>query len=122
MSKKPARSRHRAAPVPWAEPRPVVLDETYEREVERSTSKLERAYARAQKRVEAAEARLRKARNATQARPKAHVIASLEAVLQVRRDELEEYRRMMVSVPASAVHRGTDSYRPVPIARRDADL
>lgn len=120
MSKKLRRSRHRIAPVPWATPRPVVLSEEYEREVERSTSRLEREYARAQKRVRQAEARLAKAkltaRTAT-TKVKAHVIAELEAALQARRDELEEYRRMMVSVPASANHRGTKSYRPVPVER-----
>lgn len=115
MSKKPRKSRHRAASVPWYEPLPVTLDEAYEREVERSTSKLERAYARAQKRVEQAEARLRRARQDVQQQAKRHAIAQLELALETRRQELEEFHRMMVSVPASAAHRGRDSFRPVPI-------
>lgn len=122
MSKKPSRSRHRATPVPWATPTPVALDDDYARQVQRSTDKLERAYARAQKRVEQAEARLAKARRDEQTRRKAHVLAQLEAAVQARRDELEEYRRMMVGVPASAAHRGTKSFRPVPIARQDTPV
>lgn len=117
MSKKPRRSQHRAAPVPWAQPAPVVLDEVYQREVDRSTSKLERQYARAEKRVEQAEGRLAKARRDERTKTKARVLAELEAALQIRRDELEELRRMMVAVPASAAHRGTRSFRPVPVGR-----
>lgn len=98
-------------------PRPVVLDEGYEREVERSTSRLERQYARAEKRVRQAESRLRRAREDVRQRVKRHVIAQLEAALQARRDELEEYRQMMVGAPASAAHRGRDSFRPVPVSR-----
>lgn len=122
MSKKPRRSRHRAAPVPWAQHAPVVLDDAYEREVQRSTDKLERAYARAQKRVTQAEGRLAKAQREERTRRKAHVLAQLEAALQARRNELEEYRRMMVGVPASAAHRGTRSFRPVPVGRQDTPI
>lgn len=119
MPKPPRRSRHRSAPVPWYTPKPVVLDEAYARQVERSTSKLEREYARAAKRVERAEARLAAARQAKRGGVKAHALAELEVAVQMRRDELEEYRRMMVGVPASAAHRGTRSFRPVPVTRRD---
>lgn len=116
------RSRHRAAPVPWTVARPVVLDDAYEREVQRSTEKLERAYRRAERRAQQAEARLAKAKRDPKVSRKRHVIADLEAAVQARRDELEEYRRMMVSVPASAVHRGRDSFRPVPVTRQDSPL
>lgn len=120
MTKKPRRSRHRAAPVPWATPAPVVLDEVYQREIERSTSKLERQYARAQKRVREAETRLDRARQDTRRKVTANLLAQLEAQLQARRDELEEFRRMMIGVPASAAHRGTRSFRPVPLAHHDS--
>lgn len=120
MSSKPRRSRHRAGPVPWARVTPVVLDEEYQRQVDRSTSKLERQYVRAQKRVEQAEGRLQRAKQDTHRKVKATLLAQLEAELQARRDELEEYRRMMVGVPASAAHRGTKSFRPVPVARHDS--
>jgi DNA repair exonuclease SbcCD ATPase subunit len=121
MTKAPRRSRHRAAPVPWAAPKPAELDESYEREVQRSTEKLERLHRRALKRVEQAEARLAKAKAPAPRRPppKRHVLAELEAHLAERRAELEELRRMMVSVPASAAHRGRDSYRPVPMTWRE---
>lgn len=110
-------SRHNPRLPPWHTPRPVVLDVRYEREVQRSTEKLERAYARAEKRAQQAEQRLERAKANPRHRAKQHLIATLEAELQVRRDELEEYRRMMVAVPASAEHRGTKSYRPVPNPR-----
>lgn len=111
------RSRHNPVPPPWYRPRPVVLTAQYEREVERSTEKLEREYARAKKRVQQAEARLGKAQRDSTTKTKRHLIAELEAHLQIRRDELEEYRRMMVAVPASAEHRGVKSFRPVPHGR-----
>jgi hypothetical protein len=50
--------------------------------------------------------------------PKRHTVVELELELETRRAELEEFRRMMVNVPASAAHRGTSSYRPVPVAHR----
>lgn len=112
MSKKPRRSSHRAAPVPWAVTNPVVLDEVYQRQVDRSTSRLERQYARAEKRAQQAKVRLERARRDT--RTKKQQLAELEALVQIRLDELEEYRRMMVAVPAGATHRGTKSFRPVP--------
>lgn len=125
MSKKPTRSRHRAAPVPWAIPKPVELDESYEREVQQSTARLESRYRRALRRFEQAEARLKVARERAQRptpkrpAPKQHTLAELEALVADRRAELEEYRRMMVSVPASAVHRGREGYRPVPVTHRE---
>lgn len=119
MSKGSRKSRHRAAPVPWYVPAPAVLDERYQRQVDRSTEKLERQYAQAAKRLRQAEARLARVQ-ATSPAPKRHELARLEAVIQIRRDELEELRRMMVSVPASSTHRGTESFRPVPIARHDS--
>lgn len=108
--------------MPWARSSPAVVDDAYEREVQRSTSRLERLYARAQRRAERAEERLRKARSDGRKKVAAHVLAQLEAVVQMRRDELEEYRRMMVGVPASADHRGTRSFRPVPVVRQDSAL
>lgn len=112
MSKKPHKSRHRFAPVPWAITTPVVLDEAYQRQVDRSTSKLERQYAQAEKRARQAKARLERARRDT--RTKKQQLTELEALVQIRLDELEEYRRIMVAAPASATHRGTKSFRPVP--------
>jgi DNA repair exonuclease SbcCD ATPase subunit len=124
VSKKPQRSRHRAAPVPWSSSKPVELSESYEREVQRSTEKLERDYRRALKRVEQAEARLARAKEPAKRRPavKQHVLAQLEAEVAARREELEEFRRMMQASPASAAHRGTRSYRPVPLGRQDSQF
>lgn len=112
-----AKSRHNPIPPPWYRPRQPELSAQYQREVDRSTEKLEREFARAEKRVQQAEARLGKAKTDVRVKTKRHVIAELEAALEIRRDELEGYRRMMVAVPASAEHRGTKSYRPVPNPR-----
>jgi hypothetical protein len=107
--------QHNPNPPPWYTPRSVVLSAAYEDEVQRSTEKLERAYARAQKRVEQAEARLNQTKkHSGSGERKARRVAELQAVLDIRRAELEDYRRMMLSVPASATHRGTKSFRPVP--------
>jgi vacuolar-type H+-ATPase subunit E/Vma4 len=110
--KKRRRSRHNPCPPPWYIPRPVVIEDEYEQQIQRATAKLERAYAKAQRRAEQAEERLRRAK--VRRGIKKHVIAELQALLEVRRAELAEYERMMVASPASAVHRGIKSYRPVP--------
>lgn len=96
----------------WQRPSAAV-DDAYEAEVQRSTAKGERLYRLAQKRLAAAEARL--ARAQAQPRIKKHVLAELAATVEIRRAELDELRRMMTSSPASAQHRGHDSYRPVPV-------
>ena len=95
----------------WQRPSAVV-DAAYQAEVDRCTQKAERQYRQAQKRLEQAEARLCRAQ--AQARTKKRVMAELVALVELRRAELEEYRRLMVSVAASAQHRGTKSFRPVP--------
>jgi hypothetical protein len=41
-------------------------------------------------------------------------IAELWAAVELRREELEEYKRMALASPASAEHRGKKSFRPVP--------
>ena len=46
-----------------------------------------------------------------------NVTAELAELLEMRREELRELEAMMHSVPASAAHRGTKSYRPVPSDR-----
>lgn len=116
MSRRPRRSRHRAAPVPWYTPAPVVLDEAYEREVEASTEKLQRLFARAERRALRAESRLKKAQQDEHQKTKRHVLDQLELALQARREELERYRRMMIAIPASTAHRNRGTgVRPVPI-------
>lgn len=95
------------------DPPSAVVSDEYEAEVQRSTQRNERLYIQAQKRLEQAEARLAKARSATKSKNRKKQIADLEALVELRRNELEEYRRMMVAVAASAEHRGTRSFRPV---------
>ena len=112
------RRRHNPHRPPWHVSRPVVLDEDYQREVDRCTEKLERQYARAQKRVEQAERHLKAAHTAKKRRPNKQTLAALQAVVDARRAELEDYRRMMESTAAPAQNRGQNSFRPVPITHQ----
>lgn len=98
------------------------LDPDYEREVEEATTKLEVAYAKAERRVEAAKKRMEKAarKMETLKVKKARVVATKEhgialAEYEDRLRELEEIRQLMTSSPAGSQHRGTKSFRPVPL-------
>src|SRR5258708_2213239 len=95
----------------WQRPSAVV-DPAYQLEVDPSTEKAERQYRLAQKRLEQAQSRLCRAQAHT--RMKKRVMAELVALVELRRAELEQYRQLMVSVAASAQHRGVKSFRPVP--------
>lgn len=87
-------------------------DAEYEAEVQASTDRGERQYRRLAERLARAEARLAKA-STTRKTPRRR-LADLVAVVELRRAELEDYRRMMTGSPASAQHRGPRGYRPVP--------
>lgn len=107
---------HRNPTASWFRvPESADVDPTYEAEVQRSTQHGEREYRRRQGRLARAEARLTAAR--AEARPRQKHLATLVALVELRRAELEEYRRMMVATAASAAHRGVKSFRPVPPAR-----
>jgi hypothetical protein len=109
---------HRGPAANWFQvPESDAVDPAYEAEVQRSTQRSEREYRQRQERLARAEAKLAAAR--TEARAKKNrvskkYLAELEALVSLRREELEEYQRMMLSVPASAAHRGVKSFRPVP--------
>lgn len=107
---------HRSPGLNWfAVPESDATDNAYEAEVQRSTDAGEREHKRLQHRLERAESRLAAAR--AERAPKRHHLAELQAVVELRREELDEYRRLMVAVPASAEHRGTASFRPVPVTK-----
>lgn len=87
----------------------------YQAEVDHDTAKLERAYRAAERRLAAAESRLRKVQQDERPNKKTgRAVAVAWELVQLRREELEQYRRAMVAVPASLQHRGTEGYRPVP--------
>jgi hypothetical protein len=97
------------------------LDPDYERQVNRSTRKLEVQYARAQRRVEAVEKRALKAQvrsetlKAKKERDKAKKeYKDLILELEARRLELMELERMMTYSPAGSQNRGKESFKPVP--------
>jgi DNA repair exonuclease SbcCD ATPase subunit len=117
VSKRPNRSRHRPGPPPWVAPAPVEVDEDYERQVEESTRRLQQQYHEAQRRARRAEQRLSEAQ-AKRQRPSKAILTRLETELQLRREELAEYERMMQSTAASSVHRGVRSFQPVPHTQR----
>lgn len=97
---------------PFYFPPSAVVDPGYEAEVHASTERSEAEYARRARRLARAEAKLANARAVTTPRRR---LAELTAAVELRRAELDDYRRVMVGVPASAEHRGTRSYRPVPV-------
>lgn len=101
----------------WERPTALV-DDAYETQVQRSTDKAERQYAAAQRRLARAEERLTKAVSSKKTANRKRVIAELTAAVELRREELENYRRLMTGVAASAQHRGTRSYRPVPAPKQ----
>lgn len=98
------------------EPKPVVIDEAYQREVDRSTEKLQRRYERAKKAAEAA--RFRRDRVALivgSNKLRAQRLADAEAALIARLDELEAIERLMKANPgASLTHRGREGWTKVP--------
>jgi hypothetical protein len=97
------------------------LDPDYEREVERSTVKLEVAYAKAQRRLEAVQKRKERAEQKllTLKTKKSRVATEKElkkllAEFIVREEELKTIEEMMTYTPSSSKNRGTKSFRPVP--------
>lgn len=106
--------KHRVPVALLATSDPITAD--YQAELDRAAAKAEAAYNRAVKRLEAAELRLAKAQR-KQAAPRQHKrqIAELEAMVELRRQELLDLHRTMVASPASSMHRGTDGgHRHVP--------
>lgn len=97
------------------------LDPAYEAEVERMTVSREVAWAAAERKLAAAERKAEKltrvAESATgkKKRLTKKELAAAWAMVELRRNELEDLARGMTTSPAPTQNRGTDSYRPVPI-------
>ena len=98
------------------------LDPDYEREVERSTTKLEVAHARAQRRLEAVEKRREKLERkiSTTKTKKSRAVAEKElkklmSEYLAREEELKAIVELMTATPASSRHRGVKSFRPLPL-------
>lgn len=96
------------------EPRSAVVDEAYAREVERDTARGEARYRRAAARVEAAEKHLARLERQRGAKSKTRQIREAAAAVELRRQELATLHGVMQAAPASAIHRGRRSFRPVP--------
>jgi hypothetical protein len=103
---------HRPGSPFWLPPSATVPP-AYQAEVDRATLAGEREHQARQARLARAEARLANARrdHGKAARKRA---ARLAALVELRRAELEDYRRLLAASPASAAHRGVKSFRPVP--------
>jgi hypothetical protein len=87
----------------------------YQAEVDRSTAKAEAAYRRAEQRLEREEARLERARGKAKTKRQLHDVKVLEALVELRRTELQKLHMMMVASPASSQHRGTHAgHRHIP--------
>lgn len=91
----------------------------YQAEIDRTMAKAETAYRQAQKRLQAAEKRLARARQQVLVRSTSkvkHALAELEALVELRRIELEQVHRLMVSTGAPSTSRGRKSHRHVAAA------
>jgi hypothetical protein len=98
------------------------ISDDYQRQVDRSTARLEMEFLQAQKALKAAERRAERAvQNLAKQKKRAAVeksrreeIAAWEAV-EVRRMELQSLARLMSTTPAGSANRGTESFKKVPI-------
>lgn len=99
----------------------------YQREVDKTTDRLEREYVAEQKRLAAAEKRAERADRAVKSAgpgsakrqaEKDRVLA--QQLVEARRAELGRLQRLMSEAPASSVHRGRKSFRPVPVRHGSA--
>lgn len=100
----------------WVPPADPISDR-YQREVDRSTDRGDRAYARAVKRLEAAERRLARVAAIPQATRSVVKEQAARLIVEARREELVILARQMQATPASSVHFGVGSYRGVAIGR-----
>jgi hypothetical protein len=93
----------------------AALTPEYQAEVDRTMAKAESAWRRAQRRLASAQRRLERARTAGPRGPKSHArqIAELEALVELRRTELEEIHRQMTATGAPATSRGRKSHRHI---------
>lgn len=82
----------------------------YQAEVDKTVARAEAAHRRAMKRLRSAEKRLTQAR---ESQSKRHHIATLEALVELRRVELEQLHRLMVATGAPSTSRGTKSRRHI---------
>lgn len=109
MSKKPHKSRHRVPVLP--DPESAILDERYQREVDYSTSRLQRVYRKAASALAAAEKRAEKARVALERNTRNVRLRRdherLVSLVEDRRRELREVAALMT--PES--HGTRDSHR-----------
>jgi len=87
------------------------ISEEYQREVDRATARLEKAYHQAQKRLLVAEHKAEKLQHSKKAKP--HDIKVAWALVELRRLELNKYERMLMTSPQPAANRGTKSFRPI---------
>jgi hypothetical protein len=97
----------------WMIPSDIV-DESYQRQVDRSTERNERVYAAAVKRLEAAEQRLSKVSSIKSPVARARETKAASRAVEARRQELLAVQALMSGTPAGSQNRGIGSYRPIP--------
>jgi len=90
------------------------IDDEYQKQVDRATAALEKAYRKAEERLAKS---LEAAKKADPSRKSAKKNALyLWALVDLRRAELDALAMQMQSSPQSATHRGTSGWRPVPFS------
>lgn len=87
----------------------------YQAEVDRDTARAEAHYRRAQQRLHRAEERLSKVRSQKATGQHKRQVAELEAIVELRRQELLNLHKLLTASPASSLHRGRNGgHRHVP--------
>lgn len=96
--------------------RSATLTPEYQAEVDRTMAKAETAWRRAQKRLADAERRLLRAKTKPAAGKRVQhrrQIAELEALVELRRQELERTHRLMTATGAPSTKRGRKGHRHI---------
>lgn len=94
--------------VPTFGPKSAALTPEYQREVDATMQRAEAAWKRSQRRLDKAVSRLAEARRGAARR---RVIVELEALVELRRIELQQTHRLMVATGFPSPNRGRRSHR-----------
>lgn len=90
------------------------VSDEYQAEVDLHTNRAVVAYERAQRRIAQDEKRLARLARMPQTRSRKRRIAELDALIELRRLDLDKLHRLMVVSAQSAQHRGRRGHRHVP--------
>jgi len=91
----------------------AILTPEYQAEVDRTMAKAQVAFEQAQKRLEYEERRRARVQKQRPSHKRDKHLKELDALIELRRIDLEKYHRLMVSTGAPSTSRGVKSHRHV---------